>query len=259
MLKSEGGEILSVHSDTTVLIIDDEPVSLAFAVAVFKRNGCNTHSAQTKADALQLARVHNPGLVMLDIMIPGSSGTELLQLLTNTLNQRPWYVALTGETRLSEHKKFIRAGFNHVLSKPATTEQLLSCLKPSPQGTVARLPCNDPADDRPLQDTCALTAVGGDSLLLAQLRFRFKTELEKKYLLIDTAIAQGDYGSAAKLVHQLNGAAGYCGALPLQRICRSLEAALRTRRMREIAKSYSAFLQQCECLGYWLTARISQP
>lgn len=251
-----GGMILSSKQRNTVLVVDDDRVSLEFAVAVFQRHGCDTLSARTAPLALELAKRHEPELVVLDIQIPTLDGLQLMRriLVSGDRHCKPVFVALTGETRPSRHAWFLRSGFFRVLTKPATAAQLLNCLDldavPAAEGFVYQTTASTgtPA----LQQKSALQALDGDRALLAKFRLSFGRELNMICPRIDQHIVLGELGEAAKLVHRLSATAAYCGAQPLQNCCKSLEAALDAADVPEMADHYSQFLLHCRRLSYSL-------
>lgn len=61
----------------TILIVDDEDDFRHLLEINFEREGFNTVSAATADDALRLARADCPDLVVLDLMLPDMSGTEV--------------------------------------------------------------------------------------------------------------------------------------------------------------------------------------
>ncbi len=64
-----------------VLIVDDEEDLLNLLDINLKREGFDTMTAATATDALRLARERLPSLVILDLMLPDISGTEVCRRL----------------------------------------------------------------------------------------------------------------------------------------------------------------------------------
>jgi CheY-like chemotaxis protein len=72
---------LMPNNDTTVLVVDDDPLFtdlMAKAIHVF---GCNAAVAHDGEDGLRLARALRPALVFCDLSMPGLGGVEVLRLL----------------------------------------------------------------------------------------------------------------------------------------------------------------------------------
>ncbi len=68
-------------SDITVLVVDDEPSNLASLEKIFQREGLRVFTADGAKAALELVRRHRVQVVLTDLMMPGTSGVELLRAL----------------------------------------------------------------------------------------------------------------------------------------------------------------------------------
>src|SRR5437867_10334126 len=62
---------------TTVLVVDDEPVVREVVVKYLEREGFRTLEAGDGDSARELLERETPGLVVLDVMLPGTDGLEL--------------------------------------------------------------------------------------------------------------------------------------------------------------------------------------
>jgi len=60
-----------------VLIVDDEPEAIDFASAVLEENGYIPISAEDGIEGMEKVRAERPGLVLLDIMMPGKGGIAM--------------------------------------------------------------------------------------------------------------------------------------------------------------------------------------
>lgn len=65
----------------TVLVIDDEVCILELIGKVLKDAECRVLEANSAAEGLKLATEKRPDLVLLDFLMPGISGVQLLQQL----------------------------------------------------------------------------------------------------------------------------------------------------------------------------------
>jgi DNA-binding response OmpR family regulator len=64
-----------------ILIVDDEPTILSTVQAYLEREGFVVQTAQDGPAALKAARAFRPDLIVLDIMLPGMDGLEVLRRL----------------------------------------------------------------------------------------------------------------------------------------------------------------------------------
>ena len=70
---------------TLALVVEDDPETRALETDVLKAGGFNVLQARNGEDALRLAQERRPGVVLLDIALPTSSGFDVLC----TLKSRP--------------------------------------------------------------------------------------------------------------------------------------------------------------------------
>jgi CheY-like chemotaxis protein len=62
-----------------ILVVDDEPDTLAFIVAVLEDSGAEVIEACDGNEALDVARREKPDLVTLDISMPGKDGGQVFE------------------------------------------------------------------------------------------------------------------------------------------------------------------------------------
>jgi two-component system response regulator ResD len=67
----------SITSVTTVLVVDDERIVREVVVSYLEREGYRTLEASDGDTARELIEREKPGLVVLDVMLPGTDGLEL--------------------------------------------------------------------------------------------------------------------------------------------------------------------------------------
>lgn len=64
---------------STVLVADDDLEILKLIVRILRAKGVNVLEATDGEEALALARKHYPDLMILDVMMPGRTGWEVLR------------------------------------------------------------------------------------------------------------------------------------------------------------------------------------
>ena len=65
----------------TILIVEDDKMSMRLATDVLQVNGYDTLQSFDGKDILQLAREHHPDLIIMDIQLPDISGIEYTKML----------------------------------------------------------------------------------------------------------------------------------------------------------------------------------
>jgi DNA-binding NtrC family response regulator len=74
-------EIPPTDGQITVLVVDDEPSNLSSLRKIFEREQMRVLTAEDAKSALDLVRRHRVQVALIDLMMPGTSGAELLRAL----------------------------------------------------------------------------------------------------------------------------------------------------------------------------------
>jgi two-component system KDP operon response regulator KdpE len=110
-----------------VLLVDDEPQILRALSSTLRAAGYEIETAATAEEALTLAAVRPPDAVILDLMLPDRSGTEVCREL-RTWTQIPIVVlSAVGDER--EKVAALDAGADDYVTKPFGVEELLARLR----------------------------------------------------------------------------------------------------------------------------------
>jgi two-component system alkaline phosphatase synthesis response regulator PhoP len=64
-----------------ILIADDEPDILEIVSFNLKEEGYEVFTARNGIEAVEFAKMHNPDLIILDVMMPGNTGLEVCKIL----------------------------------------------------------------------------------------------------------------------------------------------------------------------------------
>lgn len=114
-------------SQSTILIIDDEPALRLGLAAKIKRHGYDVVTACDGLDGMQKARDFLPDLIVSDVMMPPPNGFELRKMLSRDplLASIP-FIFLTARTGVDDRVNGIRDGADDYITKPFDTEELLA-------------------------------------------------------------------------------------------------------------------------------------
>jgi len=123
ILKGEG---LANQAKARVLVVEDEESLSKLWTMNLNRAGYATVSAATGEDALSMINYAEPDVIILDIMIPGISGLDLLRYLRRDLNYKGAVIVVTARDEANEGE-YKQAGASHVIFKgdPAFSNQML--------------------------------------------------------------------------------------------------------------------------------------
>lgn len=109
-----------------ILVVDDEPDITALVAYHLAREGYRVTTAGTGADALRAAREERPDLVVLDLMLPGHSGYDVLSELRRREETREIGVLLlTARKEEPDRIKGLSLGADDYLSKPFSPKELV--------------------------------------------------------------------------------------------------------------------------------------
>ncbi len=108
-----------------VLIVEDEPDLLAPLVFALRKEGFRTLTAMTGQEGLEAARAHRPDLLLLDWMLPDTSGTEVVRSLRADPGTRALPIIMV-TARASEIDRVVgfELGVDDYVCKPFSTREL---------------------------------------------------------------------------------------------------------------------------------------
>lgn len=110
-----------------IAIIDDERPILLTLEALLGRHGYEAHLANTAAAGTALVRKVKPELVLLDLGLPDAEGLDVLRDL-RAEHPNIQVIILTAHDTLANAIESIKLGAFHFISKPYSTEELLSLI-----------------------------------------------------------------------------------------------------------------------------------
>jgi len=110
---------------TRVLVVDDEE-NIAYLVSSAMRNqGFNTKISQNGSEAISLARSFNPHLIILDVMLPDVSGTDVLRQIRNQGIDTP-VIFLSAMSSTIDKVSGLTVGGDDYIVKPFVLEELVA-------------------------------------------------------------------------------------------------------------------------------------
>src|SRR5215467_11712329 len=101
----------------SLVIIDDNPRSLEFLSSALARNGVQIFTASDPEMGLDLVYTHRPQVVMTDLVMPGMSGLEVLERITD-FDPAIDVVLMTAHYTTDTAVEAIRKGAADYLNKP---------------------------------------------------------------------------------------------------------------------------------------------
>ena len=109
-----------------VLVVDDEPDIVALVAYHLAKSGYRVSTAANGAAALATARQERPSLLVLDLMLPGMSGFDVLELLRSDESTRGIAVLmLTARKEEQDRIRGLSLGADDYLTKPFSPQELV--------------------------------------------------------------------------------------------------------------------------------------
>ena len=111
--------------DAQILVVDDEPDILSVLVYHLSREGYRVTTAVNGQGALTTATAEQPDLIILDLMLPGIDGYEVLQRLRRgeRTSSTP-VILLTARREEDERVKGFEVGADDYITKPFSAREL---------------------------------------------------------------------------------------------------------------------------------------
>jgi len=122
-----------------ILLVEDEPLIASFVARGLRAEGYATSVATSGDDALSELRTRDWDLVILDLMLPGRDGFEVLQG-TLEADPPPPVLVLSARNGVATKVAALDAGASDYLGKPFSFDELLArvrvCLRRQPGGAA---------------------------------------------------------------------------------------------------------------------------
>ena len=114
----------------TVLIVEDNELNMKLFNDLLEAHGYATVQTRNGMEAIDLARLHRPDLILMDIQLPEVSGLQVTQWIKNDeeLKHIP-VIAITAFAMKGDEEKMRAGGCEAYLSKPISVVKFLETVK----------------------------------------------------------------------------------------------------------------------------------
>ena len=118
-----------LRRDRRVLAVDDNPVNLEI-VAELLSDHYRVKFAQSGAEAIRIAERFQPGIILLDVMMPDMDGLQACRLLRTIPGIGDSAIIMVSAKAMpSEQAAGLRAGADDYITKPFDDNELLAILR----------------------------------------------------------------------------------------------------------------------------------
>ena len=180
----EGGKIMRV------LVVEDDPTTSKSIQMMLKSAGMVVDSTELGEDGLEIGKLYDYDLIVLDLMLPDIDGMEVLRRLRHSRVQTPVLI-LSGVTEADKKVKGLGTGADDYLTKPFNKDELIARIQAivrrskghaQPVITTGRLKVN--LDSRTVEvDGRSVHLTGKEYGILELLSLRKGTTLTKEMFL----------------------------------------------------------------------------
>ncbi|MEM7350273.1 MAG: protein kinase [Acidobacteriota bacterium] len=162
----------------SILVVDDNPVTRVLCSRVLARDGYRVLLAEDGIEALKLVKENPIDLVLLDLMMPGLSGYDVLETLRKLYSSSEMRILmLTAKDQSEDVVAAFERGADDYITKPLDVPVMLARVQAQLRSRTA-----------------------GRSPAQALMEFAPGTVLEEKYRL-ESAIGKGSFGTVYRATH----------------------------------------------------------
>lgn len=188
-----GRKTVSMRLPSRVIAIDDDPLQLAVVKEMLERSGVSCHACCKVQEVVAAMRHTNFDLLLTDIQMGKTGGTDLLRLLRHSDIGNSQSIPVVAMTARGDKEKetLLRLGFDDCIYKPFSKEELLLRLSSLMKA----------GEEKPeTTDWAALTAGMTDKGMILDT---FIQELEKGAAQLEDALATASRDRMRDTLHRL--------------------------------------------------------
>ncbi len=232
-----------VEKKAEILVVEDDRVILDTLAYNLSRAGYSVNKATTGAEALKLARSRRPDLILLDIMLPGESGTNVCRRIREE-DEEVVIVMVTAKDAERDKVKGFEVGADDYVTKPFGMKELLARINAhlKRSGVIGNRGKIIEAGDLRLDTKNFVATVAGEPVSLRLKEFE---------LLAALAAHPGELKSREELAKEVWGHAGVGSS-------RTIDVHIRRVRAALAARSSYEYIHTARGLGYRFEARPRQ-
>jgi CheY-like chemotaxis protein len=132
-LISDGDEKRNMHPDRKlkILLAEDNEVNQLFIVKILSRKDWTVDTAGTGIEVLEMMKVNQYDLILMDIQMPEMDGMEAAKRIREKERNEGGHVVIIALTaNATEHDKIscLQSGMDDYLPKPIRTQKLYDCI-----------------------------------------------------------------------------------------------------------------------------------
>ena len=113
-----------------ILCVEDDEVARDALVTVLKRRSCRVYAGADGEEGLELYRKYKPDIILVDMLMPNMSGTELIENIRRECgDEKLAVIVVSALTDSGSIINAVDAGIDKYITKPVDIDELLSALE----------------------------------------------------------------------------------------------------------------------------------
>ena len=113
-----------------VLIVEDDDLNMRLMIDLLQAHGFETFENKDGCKLIELVRLNRPDLIIMDLLLPGISGLELVRNLKADENLKSVPILVVTALALSGEEKLIKeGGCDEYIPKPISIPHFLKTVK----------------------------------------------------------------------------------------------------------------------------------
>jgi CheY-like chemotaxis protein len=113
-----------------ILAVEDNEDNLLLMSYVLDSLGCKLIGQKDSSKTLLVAKEYQPDLILLDILLPGQSGMDVVrELKCEPLTSNITAIAVTALASSEDRERILAAGFDDYISKPYMIDELEAMIR----------------------------------------------------------------------------------------------------------------------------------
>jgi two-component system, sensor histidine kinase and response regulator len=219
-----------------VLVVEDNPVNQALAVAILAKLGYGAEVAGNGREAVEVVAQAAYGAVLMDCQLPVMDGYQATAEIRRRegMDRHTPIIAMTAAALPVPRERCLAAGMDDYIAKPVLVSDVAAGLSRWLHGeaTVPRASASaesaesarDVLDPDRLAELGQLDSAGDGSEFLCMLVDCFLTRAPADLASLRAAVERGDATAIYHVAHRLKGAAATLGSPGMVDVCQELEA-----------------------------------
>ncbi|HUS58110.1 MAG TPA: response regulator [Planctomycetota bacterium] len=118
-----------------ILLVEDDSKNRKLFRDVLQASGYGVIEAADGRTAIEHARTHRPGLILMDVRMPGTDGVMAAKVLKADPDTAPIpIVAITANAMNGDEERIAKAGFDAYMTKPVDIRKFLDLVATYAEG-----------------------------------------------------------------------------------------------------------------------------